>query len=53
MGTTIAACVGVGVVAGIAADDQFGTSPLLLIVGLVLGALAAGFAVAAQVRRFL
>ncbi len=53
MGTTIAACVGIGVALGILGDDQFHTSPVLLIVGLVLGVAAAVAAVVAQARHFL
>jgi ATP synthase protein I len=53
LGTTVAGCVAVGVGIGIALDAWLGTSPVLLIVGLVLGAAAAVAAVRAQVRRYL
>jgi F0F1-type ATP synthase assembly protein I len=53
MGTTVAVCVGAGVVLGIVADDHLHTSPALLVVGLLLGAAAAVGTVVAQVRRYL
>jgi ATP synthase protein I len=53
MGTSVAVIVGVGVLLGIWADGRLHTSPLLLIVGLVLGLAAAVATVVAQVRRFL
>jgi ATP synthase protein I len=53
LGTTVAGCVAVGVGAGIALDAWLKTSPVLLIVGLVLGVAAAVASVRAQVRRYL
>jgi F0F1-type ATP synthase assembly protein I len=53
LGTTVAGCVAVGVGGGIALDAWLNTSPLLLIVGLVLGVAAAVMSVRAQVRRYL
>jgi len=53
MGSTVAGCVAVGVVLGIVADDRWHTSPAFLVVGLVLGVVAAVLTVTAQVRRFL
>jgi ATP synthase protein I len=53
MGMTIACTVGAGVVLGLLLDKHFGTSPVLLVVGLVLGCAAAVSAVAAQVKRYL
>jgi hypothetical protein len=53
LGTTVAGCVAVGVGAGIALDAWLNTSPVLLIVGLVLGVAAAVMSVRAQVRRYL
>lgn len=53
MGTTIAGCVALGVVIGILGDDRFHTGPILLLVGLVLGILAAVGSVISQIRRYL
>jgi F0F1-type ATP synthase assembly protein I len=53
LGTTIAATVGVFVGLGIWADDELGTSPLWLLVGLVIGCIAATAATVALVRRYL
>ena len=53
MGTTIAACVAVGVGLGIWADSTWGTSPAGLLIGIVLGTVAAVVSVVQQVRRFL
>ncbi len=53
LGTTVAGCVAVGVGGGIALDARLGTSPLFLVIGLVLGLAAAVATVVAQVRRFL
>jgi hypothetical protein len=53
MGTTAAACVAVGVVLGIWADRSWHTSPILLIVGLVIGVAAAVTSVVGQIRRYL
>lgn len=40
-------------VLGIWADDSFGTSPLCLVIGLVLGCLAATATTVTMVRRYL
>lgn len=53
MGTSVAGCVAVGVFLGIWLDGQAGTSPLFLVIGLLLGLAAAVGTVVAQVRRFL
>ena len=53
LGTTIAGTVGAGVGLGIWADDAFKTSPLCLIVGLVLGCAAATASTIALIRRYL
>jgi F0F1-type ATP synthase assembly protein I len=53
LGTTIAGTVGVGVGLGIWADDALGTSPLCLIIGLVLGCSAATVSTIVLVRRYL
>ena len=53
MGTSIATCVAVGVVLGIWADHTWHTSPAGLLIGIVLGTVAAVVSVVQQVRRFL
>lgn len=53
LGLTIACTVGAFVVLGIVADAHFGTSPLCLVLGLVLGCLAAAATTVALVRRYL
>jgi hypothetical protein len=53
MGSTVAGCVAVGVVLGIVVDDRLHSSPAFLVVGLVLGVVAAVVTVTTQVRRFL
>jgi F0F1-type ATP synthase assembly protein I len=53
LGTSVAACVAVGVVLGIVGDDYFHTSPMLMVVGLVLGVASAVFATVAQIKRYL
>jgi F0F1-type ATP synthase assembly protein I len=53
LGTTIAGTVGIGVGLGIWADDAFGTSPLCLVIGLVLGCSAATVSTIVLVRRYL
>ena len=42
LGTLLFACVAVGLAAGYFADVWIGTSPLLLLIGLALGIVAAG-----------
>ncbi|MDE3065203.1 MAG: AtpZ/AtpI family protein [Acidobacteriota bacterium] len=53
MGSTIATCIGVGVVLGLGADRAWHTSPWGLIFGIVLGTVAAVVSVVKLVRRFL
>jgi F0F1-type ATP synthase assembly protein I len=53
MGITIAVTVGVGVLLGIWADNAWGSAPLWLVIGLVLGTVAAVVSVKQQIRRFL
>jgi F0F1-type ATP synthase assembly protein I len=53
MGTTIAACVALGVFLGIWADGTWHTAPAGLLIGIVLGTAAAVVSVVQLVRRFL
>ena len=53
MGMTVASCVAAGVLLGIWADSAWGTSPLMLFVGLLIGIGAGGASVVSQIRRFL
>jgi len=53
MGTSIATCLGVGVVLGLGVDSWLSTSPWGLIFGIVLGTVAAVVSVVKLVRRFL
>ena len=53
MGTTIATCVGVGVLLGLWVDKLWGTAPAGLLIGVVLGTVAAVLSVVKQIRRFL
>jgi F0F1-type ATP synthase assembly protein I len=53
MGTTIATCMAVGVGLGIWADRTWASAPAGLIIGIVLGTVAAVVSVVQQVRRFL
>ncbi len=53
LGTTIAGTVGIGVGLGIWADDVFKTSPICLVIGLLLGCAAATVSTIALVRRYL
>jgi hypothetical protein len=53
MGLTLAACVTIGLLLGLWADASWGTSPVMLFVGLVVGCGAAGASVVAQIRRYL
>lgn len=53
MGTTAATLVAVGVVLGLWADHAWGTAPGGLLIGIVLGTVAAVVSVVKQIRRFL
>ena len=53
MGTTIASCIAVGVVLGLWADRELHSAPAGLLIGIVLGTVAAVVSVVKQVRRFL
>ena len=53
MGTTIALCVALGVALGVWADHLVSSSPLCLLLGIVLGSASAVVSVVQQVRRFL
>jgi F0F1-type ATP synthase assembly protein I len=53
MGTTIASCLAVGVVLGLWVDHELGSAPAGLLIGIVLGTVAAVVSVVKQVRRFL
>ncbi len=53
MGTTIATCVAVGVGLGIWVDKTWHTAPAGLLIGIVLGTVAAVVSVVQQVRRYL
>jgi len=53
MGLTVAVTVGVGVLLGILADNAWGAAPLWLVIGLVLGTVAAVVSVKQLIRRFL
>jgi F0F1-type ATP synthase assembly protein I len=53
MGTSAAACVGVGVGLGVWADSAWHTAPALLMVGLLLGLAAAVASVVSQIRKYL
>ncbi|MFI5036074.1 MAG: AtpZ/AtpI family protein [Acidimicrobiales bacterium] len=53
MGSTIATCIGVGVLVGLGIDSWLSTSPWGLLFGIVLGTVAAVVSVVKLVRRFL
>ncbi len=53
MGMTSAVCVGVGVVLGLWVDHLAHVAPAGLLIGIVLGTVAAVAGVIQQVRRFL
>ena len=53
MGTTIAGCLAVGVVLGLWADHVWRSGPWGLLLGIVLGTVAAVASVITLVRRFL
>lgn len=52
LGTSIAACVGLGLWLGILADGALHSSPACMVVGLLLGVAAAVASTVAQVRRY-
>ncbi|MFZ1062116.1 MAG: AtpZ/AtpI family protein [Acidimicrobiales bacterium] len=53
MGTTIASCLAVGVLLGLWVDHELHSAPAGLLIGIVLGTVAAVVSVVKQVRRFL
>ncbi len=53
MGLTAAVCVGLGVLLGVLGDSRWHTSPVLLVVGLVVGLAVAVMSVVSQIRRYL
>ena len=53
MGTTIAICEALGVVLGLWADRAWGTAPVGLVIGIMLGTAVAVLSVVKQVRRYL
>lgn len=53
MGLSAAVCVAVGVGLGLWADGIWNTAPALLLVGLLLGLVAAAVLVVAQIRKYL
>jgi len=53
MGSTIAGCEAVGVVLGLWLDRLTGLAPGCLVIGIVLGTVAAVLSVFRQVRRYL
>lgn len=52
LGMLNALCLAAGMVAGWVVDGALGTSPLLLLVGLVVGVVAGIFATRAELRRY-
>jgi F0F1-type ATP synthase assembly protein I len=53
MGSTIALCEALGVVAGLEVDHHFSTAPVGILIGVVLGTVIAVVSVVRQVRRYL
>jgi F0F1-type ATP synthase assembly protein I len=53
MGTTVALCVALGVIAGVWCDNAFHVAPAGLLVGIVLGVAVAVVSVIQQIRRYL
>jgi F0F1-type ATP synthase assembly protein I len=53
MGTTIATCLAVGVVLGLYLDHLWHLAPIGLLIGIVLGTVAAVASVVTLVRRYL
>lgn len=51
LGTTLVACIVGGLLLGLFGDHIFGTSPLLLLLGLLLGIVGAGFALKSTAER--
>ncbi|MCX6512639.1 MAG: AtpZ/AtpI family protein [Actinobacteria bacterium] len=52
LGTSIAACVALGLLLGLVVDRMLQSSPICLIVGIVLGSVVAALSAIAQIRRF-
>jgi F0F1-type ATP synthase assembly protein I len=53
MGTTLASCLAVGVLLGLYIDHLWNLAPVGLLIGIVLGAVAAVASVVKLVRRYL
>ncbi len=53
MGTTIATTEGLGILLGLGLDRWWGTAPVGLVVGIVLGTATAVVGVVRQIRRYL
>jgi F0F1-type ATP synthase assembly protein I len=53
MGLSAAVCVGLGVALGVWGDSTWHTAPLLLMIGLGLGLVAAVALVVTQIRQYL
>ncbi len=53
IGTTVASLLALGVIGGLWVDSHWHTSPVGLLVGIVLGTVVAVVSVVQQVRRFL
>ncbi len=53
MGLSAAACVGLGVLAGVLVDGALHTAPLFLLIGLALGLAVAALSVVKQIRTYL
>src|SRR5580704_6810537 len=53
MGLSAAACLAIPVAIGVLFDDKLHTSPLCLVIGLVLGVAAAAASVITMIRRVL
>lgn len=53
LGLFDALCVGGGLVAGVAADNRFHSSPALTLVGLGVGVLCGGVGTIMEIRKYL